>query len=294
MQLFDKTAIQMSKKLALNYSTSFSAGIRLLSTECGDAVFAIYGFVRVADEIVDTFFQADQVKMLQEFRNHTYQALQNKLSTNPVLHAFQLAANQFGIGPREIDPFFESMSEDLDVNTHNENSYKQYIYGSAEVVGLMCLKVFCKGNEKLYADLKPHARSLGAAFQKVNFLRDMKSDFTERGRVYFPSIRFENFTETHKLEIIKDIKKDFAHAYEGIVQLPEGCRLGVYTAYIYYLKLLEKIEKTTVKEILQSRIRISNGQKIFLVFKSMIGEKLKQLQLRKITVGTPRSTPDCL
>jgi phytoene/squalene synthetase len=288
MQLFDKTALQMSKKLALNYSTSFSAGIRLLSRECGDAVFAIYGFVRVADEIVDTFYQADQVKMLQEFRNHTYDAIQNKISTNPVLHALQLAANKYAIGPNEIDPFFESMSEDLDVNTHNEKSYKQYIYGSAEVVGLMCLKVFCNGDDKMYASLKPHARSLGAAFQKVNFLRDMKSDFVERGRVYFPSMSFDNFSELQKLEIIKDIKKDFSHAYEGIIQLPVGCRLGVYTAYIYYLKLLEKIEKTTVKEILQARIRISNGQKLFLVVKSMVNEKLKLFQLRKITVETPR------
>lgn len=273
IKLFDETSIAMSRKLALNYSTSFSLGIRLLSKESRWAVFSIYGLVRVADEIVDTFHGYNKEKMLSDFKAQTYLAMEEGISTNPVLHAFQLAANQFGIGKELIEPFFQSMEEDLDTSTHSLASYSEYIYGSAEVVGLMCLKVFCNGNKEQYNHLVPFARSLGAAFQKVNFLRDIRSDVDERGRVYFPGVDFNHFTDADKYEIIQDVKKDFAHAYKGIVQLPVGCRLGVYTAYIYYLKLLEKIERTTAVDILESRVRIPNSQKIALLAQSFVKEK---------------------
>lgn len=273
IKLFDETSIAMSRKLALNYSTSFSLGIRLLSKDSRWAVFSIYGLVRVADEIVDTFHGYNKEEMLLDFKAQTYQAMEEGISTNPVLHAFQLAANQFGIGKDLIEPFFKSMEEDLDTSEHSAESYSEYIYGSAEVVGLMCLRVFCNGDDEQYNHLVPFARSLGAAFQKVNFLRDIRSDVDERGRVYFPGVDFNKFTDADKYEIIQDVKKDFSHAYKGIVQLPVGCRLGVYTAYIYYLKLLEKIERTTAVDILESRIRIPNSQKIALLAQSFVKEK---------------------
>jgi phytoene/squalene synthetase len=274
IKLFDETSIAMSRRLALNYSTSFSLGIRLLSKECRWAIFSIYGLVRVADEIVDTFHGYNKEQLLMDFKSQTYQAMEEGISTNPVLHAFQLAANQYGVGKELIEPFFNSMEEDLDTSSHNAQSYSEYIYGSAEVVGLMCLKVFCNGNDEQYNHLVPFARSLGAAFQKVNFLRDIRSDVEERGRVYFPGVDFNQFTDSDKYAIIQDVKNDFAHAYQGIVQLPVGCRLGVYTAYIYYLKLLEKIERTTAVDILESRVRIPNTQKIALLAQSFVKEKL--------------------
>jgi phytoene/squalene synthetase len=274
IKLFDETSIAMSRRLALNYSTSFSLGIRLLSKECRWAIFSIYGLVRVADEIVDTFHGYNKEQLLMDFKSQTYRAMEEGISTNPVLHAFQLAANQYGVGKELIEPFFNSMEEDLDTSSHNVQSYSEYIYGSAEVVGLMCLKVFCNGNDQQYNDLVPFARSLGAAFQKVNFLRDIRSDVEERGRVYFPGVDFNQFSDSDKYAIIQDVKNDFAHAYKGIVQLPVGCRLGVYTAYIYYLKLLEKIERTTAVDILESRVRIPNTQKIALLAQSFVKEKL--------------------
>lgn len=274
IRLFDETSKDISKRISLNYSTSFSLGIKLLSKDFRWAVFSTYGFVRVADEIVDTFHGHNKERLLADFKQQTYQAIQEGISTNPVLHSFQLAANQFGIENNLIEPFFKSMEEDLDTTSHSVSSYDEYIYGSAEVVGLMCLKIFCNGNNSQYDELVPYARSLGAAFQKVNFLRDIKSDVEERGRVYFPGVDFSNFTDENKLEIIQDVKKDFDHAFIGIKMLPIGCRLGVYTAYIYYLKLLEKIERTTANEILQSRIRIPNSQKMVLLAKSYVQERM--------------------
>lgn len=273
IQLFDKTSKEISKRISLNYSTSFSLGIKLLSKDFRWAVFATYGFVRLADEIVDTFHGYNKARMLSDFKFQTYQAIEEGISINPVLHSFQMAANQFGIGRDLIEPFFQSMEEDLNKSTHDISSYNEYIYGSAEVVGLMCLRIFCKGNEQDYFKLLPAARSLGAAFQKVNFLRDIKSDIEERGRVYFPGVNFEYFTDEDKMTIIEDVKLDFEKALIGIKQLPLGCRLGVYTAYIYYLKLLEKIERTTATEIMNKRIRIRNSQKIVLLAESYVREK---------------------
>jgi len=274
IRLFDETSKDISKKISLNYSTSFSLGIKLLAKDYRWAVFATYGFVRLADEIVDTFHGFDKERLLADFKNQTYQAINEGISTNPVLHAFQLAANQFGIGNDLIEPFFNSMEEDLGTTEHDEKSYNDYIYGSAEVVGLMCLRIFCNGNNQQYNELLPFAKSLGAAFQKVNFLRDIKSDVEERGRVYFPNVNFNHFSDMDKMSIIHDVKKDFDHAFIGIKKLPIGCRLGVYTAYIYYLKLLDKIERTTANEILQSRIRIPNSQKVVLLAKSYVQERL--------------------
>jgi phytoene/squalene synthetase len=274
IQLFDKTSKQISRQVSLNYSTSFSLGIRLLAKDYRWAVFAVYGFVRLADEIVDTFHGFDKERLLCNFKKETYQAIEDGISTNPILHSFQMAANQFGITHELIEPFFLSMEEDLTKNTHDHGSYDQYIYGSAEVVGLMCLRIFCQGNQEHYGQLLPYARSLGAAFQKVNFLRDIKSDIEERGRVYFPNVDFQYFSDTDKLHIIEEVRKDFDHAFIGIKKLPIGCRLGVHTAYIYYLKLLEKIERTTATDILNSRIRIPNSQKLVLLARSYVREKL--------------------
>jgi 15-cis-phytoene synthase len=274
IHLFNHTSKAISRRVALNYSTSFSLGIKLLSKESRWAIFAIYGFVRVADEIVDTFHGFDKRRLLAGFKNDTYQSIKDGISVNPILHSFQMAANKYEIGRDLIEPFFNSMEEDLDANSHTLHSYNEYIYGSAEVVGLMCLKVFCKNNIALYESLVPFARSLGAAFQKVNFLRDIKSDVEERGRVYFPSVDFSSFSDEDKLAIISDVKKDFTHAYQGILRLPVGCRLGVYTAYIYYLKLLEKIQRTTARDIMENRIRIPNSQKVILLAKSYVKEKM--------------------
>ena len=273
IHLYDRTAKDISRRISLNYSTSFSLGIKLLAKEYRWAVFATYGFVRLADEIVDTFHGFDKAKLLAEFKEQTYRAIREGISTNPVLQSFQLAANQFGISDDLIEPFFNSMEEDLETNAHSQKSYNEYIYGSAEVVGLMCLKIFCNGNNEQYQSLVPSARSLGAAFQKVNFLRDIKSDLEERGRFYFPNVNFDQFTDEDKMSIIQDVKTDFDHAFSGIKRLPIGCRLGVYTAYIYYLKLLEKIERTTASDIMESRIRIPNSQKMVLLAKSYVHEK---------------------
>lgn len=274
IQLFDKTSNDVSRRVSLNYSTSFSLGIKLLAKEYRWAVFATYGFVRLADEIVDTFHGFDKARLLSDFKKQTYQSIEEGISTNPILHSFQLAANQFGITEELIEPFFNSMEEDLQTNSHSQSSYDEYIYGSAEVVGLMCLRIFCKGDQQEYNKLLPFARSLGAAFQKVNFLRDIKSDIEERGRVYFPDVDFSHFTDQDKMNIIADVKKDFEHAYKGILMLPIGSRLGVYTAYIYYLKLLQKIERTTASDIMQARIRIPNSQKIVLLAQSYVKEKM--------------------
>jgi len=228
-------------------------------------IYAIYGFVRYADEIVDTFHDHDKEKLLQDFKADTYCAIEEKISFNPVLHAFQLVVNQYSIDLDLIEAFLKSMEMDLYKQDYTHDSYEEYIYGSAEVVGLMCLKVFCEGNEEKYQELVPPARSLGAAFQKVNFLRDMRSDFLERGRVYFPGVDFENFTQQDRLNIERDIQKDFDHALEGIKRLPRSAKAGVYLAYIYYLKLFSKIKSSPTSLLLTKRIRVPDFSKILLL-----------------------------
>jgi 15-cis-phytoene synthase len=270
INLFHKTSDDINRRIALNYSTSFSLGIKMLATRYRAAIFNIYGLVRVADEIVDTFHEFDKETLLKEFKADTYKAIELGISTNPVLHGFQRTAREFQIGHDLIEPFFKSMAEDLETHEHDITSYKEYIYGSAEVVGLMCLRVFCNGNNVEYEKLVPYARSLGAAFQKVNFLRDIKSDIEDRGRTYFPNVDFNAFSEEDKVIIIKDIKVDFEHALIGINLLPKGCRTGVHTAYTYYLKLLQKIERTQAPKVMETRIRIPNYTKMLLLAKSYV------------------------
>ncbi len=268
LQLYDEVSQLLSKRLTRKYSTSFSLGIRLINKEYRWAIYSIYGLVRIADEIVDTFHHQDKEKLLKEFREETYKAISNGLSVNPILNSFQRAAQQFEIGPALIDPFFDSMEMDLSWSQHGESEYKQYIYGSAEVVGLMCLKVFCNGDQQQYKSLKASACKLGSAFQKVNFLRDIKSDFEDRGRVYFPNLEFNHFDNEVKQQIIRDIRYDFSQAYEGILRLPLNCRLGVYTAFRYYNRLLDKIEREPAEIIRESRVRVPDREKISLLLQS--------------------------
>lgn len=276
-ELFEKTSQACSKITTNTYSTSFSLGIKMIAKEYRWAIYGIYGFVRLADEIVDTFERDDKAELLAKFKNDTYEAIELGISLNPILQSFQKVANQYHIGKDLIEPFFQSMEADLHKKDYNESQYNEYIYGSAEVVGLMCLKVFCDGDADHCNSLKPAARALGAAFQKVNFLRDIKSDIEERGRVYFPHLDLSRFNESLKQDIIVDVKKDFKEAYEGIKKLPMSCRFGVYTSYIYYLKLLEKIERKNANEILENRIRVANSEKMALLAKSFFKFKFNVL-----------------
>lgn len=264
MELFHKSAFKCSREITELYSTSFTLGIKALRKEYHDAIFGIYGFVRFADEIVDTFHDYDKTALLQKFKADTYEAIESGISLNPVLHAFQLVVNKYKIEQELIDAFLFSMEMDLSYTNYKQDNYDEYIYGSAEVVGLMCLKVFCAGDEDNYQALKEPARKLGAAFQKVNFLRDLKSDYKERGRVYFPDIDFENFCESEKKKIESEIQQDFSEAYRGILLLPESSRFGVYLAYVYYLCLFKKIRNTPAEKVMESRIRVSNTGKLAL------------------------------
>jgi len=268
MEIYNKVAFECSKSVTHNYSTSFTLGIKTLNAKFHKPIYAIYGFVRSADEIVDTFHDFDKEALFKEFRAATYAALEKRVSLNPVLQAFQIIYHQYDIGLDLVDAFLDSMEMDLYHSTYNHGIYEEYIYGSAEVVGLMCLKVFTEGNMTEYNNLKEPARKLGSAFQKVNFLRDMKSDFDERGRVYFPGVDFENFDHSSKCDIEKEIQDDFDAAYKGILKLPEGSKLGVYLAYIYYLQLFKKIKKCPVSEIINQRIRIPDNEKVLILVES--------------------------
>jgi len=275
--LFDLTTLKCSKLITQHYSTSFTLGIRTLDKKLHMPIYAIYGFVRYADEIVDTFHEHDKRKLLQRFRADTYQAIEEEISLNPVLHAFQMVVNEYNIPHDLIEAFLTSMAMDLENKAYDEEEYKTYIYGSAEVVGLMCLCVFCKGDRKEYERLKPSACALGAAFQKVNFLRDMRSDYDDRGRVYFPHLQYEKFDLEAKRRIEEDIQRDFDHAYSGIIQLPKEARLGVYLAYVYYLKLFNKIKKTTAQHVLHERIRVPDSRKMTLLLKSYFMYRLNAI-----------------
>jgi len=245
-------------------------GIRLFHKHLRKPIAAIYGFVRFADEIVDTFHDHDKKALLDSFKKDTFDAIENKISLNPVLQSFQQVVNQYHIEYPLINAFLDSMYMDLEKLEYNQPKLDKYIYGSAEVIGLMCLRVFTGGNENSYNSLKDSAKSLGSAFQKINFLRDMKSDFDDRGRVYFPNVDFKHFTQNQKRVIEKDIKKDFDHAYNGIIRLPKSSRLGVYLAYRYYLKLFHKIISAPVSVVKEERIRVPNRLKIVLLAKSTL------------------------
>ena len=277
INLFHELSQQCSKETTERYSTSFSSAIKLLHQDLRGPIFNIYGCVRFADEIVDTFHEYNKAELLAEFKRDTYAAIERGISLNPILQSFQLTVNKFSISHELIEAFFVSMEMDLDKTSYNSQGYKQYIYGSAEVVGLMCLYIFCEGDQTRYNELKPGAQSLGAAFQKVNFLRDVKADYEQLSRTYFPGVDFNNFTPSMKQQIEEDIAVDFAAAYDAILNLPVKARFGVYVAYKYYLSLFKKIKKANPSNILEQRIRIPNYGKAFIVAKAGLRSQLNIL-----------------
>jgi phytoene synthase len=268
--LFDSVSIRTSRMTTKAYSTSFSLGILGLDKKYHDPIYAIYGFVRFADEIVDTFEDYPQKELLERFWKDTYLALDEKISLNPILNSFQQVVNAFNIDRDLIETFLKSMEMDLYKNDYDEEGYKAYILGSAEVVGLMCLKVFVDGDEKRYQELKKPAMQLGSAFQKINFLRDLHADYHALGRTYFPGVDLNEYNERVKAEIEADIDIDFKAGYEGIKQLPKGARFGVYIAYVYYYSLFKKICNTHADIILNERVRISNKRKYGLFLSSYV------------------------
>ena len=264
--LYDDSALQMSAVLTRCYSTSFTLGIRALAPALRPPVYAIYAFVRLADEIVDTFHAHDKAALLADFTRQTYAAIADRLSLNPVLHAFQLVVNRYAIERELIDAFLLSMELDLDEGrVYDKALYDKYIYGSAEVVGLMCLRVFCDGDAAAYQRLREPARRLGAAFQKVNFLRDLRSDYAERGRTYFPTIDFTRFDDAAKRQIEADIRADFQAGLSGIRALPRSARLGVFLAYTYYQRLFARICRVPAHRVQQERIRVPDAWKVALL-----------------------------
>lgn len=277
MQLFHEVSQLCSRVTTEQYSTSFSSSIRLLHQDLRQPIHNIYGFVRFADEIVDTFHEHDKEELLRQFKKETYDAIQRRISLNPILHSFQLTVNEYKIDHALIEAFFKSMEMDLDKKQYNQQSYSEYIYGSAEVVGLMCLYVFVEGDVNQYEKLKPYARSLGSAFQKVNFLRDIKADYNSLKRTYFPGLDFSNFTTCKKAEIEEDIQKDFDHAHKGILMLPMKARFGVYVAYKYYVSLFRKIKKLQPAKIMNRRVRIPNYGKVIILLRAGVRNSLNMM-----------------
>jgi len=277
MNIFHEVSHLCSKATTEKYSTSFSSAIRLLHKDLRTPVYNIYGFVRFADEIVDTFHDFDKETLLEEFKKETYTAIERGISLNPILNSFQQTVNEYNIDLHLVDAFFHSMEMDLTESAYDCDTYQEYIYGSAEVVGLMCLYVFCEGNQEIYSNLKPSAQALGAAFQKVNFLRDAKADYQQLSRTYFPGVDFNNFTSCSKKKIEEDIALDFVNAYKGIAQLPVKARFGVYVAYKYYLSLFNKIKKAQPKSILHQRFRIPNYGKVYILAKASVRAQLNIL-----------------
>ena len=273
--LFDTLSIKLSSITTRTYSTSFSLGILFLGEKMRAPIYSIYGFVRFADEIVDSFEGFDQKELLKQFREDTYNAIEMKISINPILNSFQHVVHAYNIDRDLIDTFLRSMEMDLEKRNYTRESYDRYILGSAEVVGLMCLCVFTEGDRHMYEKLKPSAMKLGSAFQKVNFLRDLKSDYNELGRSYFPDVDMQRFGDTSKMVVEGEIETEFRESLEGIKQLPPSSRAGVYLAYVYYRALFRKIKKIPAKQILEKRIRIGNGQKIMLMLNSLLQYKMK-------------------
>ncbi len=275
--LFDMISKKSSKLTTVTYSTSFSMGIRFFSKKFHDPIYAIYGFVRFADEIVDSFHNFDKARLLERFKNDTFLAIEEKISLNPILNNFQWAVNKYKIENELIEKFLHSMKMDLQDIHYDQPAFEEYILGSAEVVGLMCLRVFCEGNEARYQELKPSAMRLGSAFQKINFLRDLKADYQGLGRSYFPNIDLKKFDDETKKKIEDDIAADFADGLEGIRNLPRGARFGVYMAYVYFYNLFLKIKRTRSSQIMRERIRIPNRTKYKLVVTSYIRHQLNLL-----------------
>lgn len=275
--LFDSVSISCSRKTTHAYSTSFSLGIRTLGKQFRDPVYAVYGFVRFADEIVDTFHDYDKEKLMARFREDTVRAIEDKISLNPILNSFQAAYHQFNFDWELVDTFLKSMEMDLEKNAYDRMGFEEYILGSAEVVGLMCLKIFTNGDRSEYERLKPYAMRLGAAFQKINFLRDLKADYETLGRAYFPELDFTSFNEETKKKIEAEIEDDFNEAYKGILMLHKDARFGVYVAYTYYVRLFQKIKALPSNRIMEERIRIPNQKKFALILKSYVQHNLNLL-----------------
>lgn len=276
--LYDQISRRTSKMTTRAYSTSFSLGIRLFNRRFHTPIYAVYGFVRLADEIVDTFHQYDKDLLLAEFRRDTELAIQRGISLNPILQSFQETVNTYKIEWDLIDRFLKSMEMDLEDIEYNHMLFEDYILGSAEVVGLMCLRVFSEGDEATYKKLKRPAMRLGSAFQKINFLRDMHTDYEHLGRTYFPGIDLTNFNKKNKDEIEADIEKDFKDGLEGIRMLPSGTRYGVYVAYVYYYNLFKKIKRLQSGKLLEdNRVRVPNAKKYALLFSSYLRYKLNLL-----------------
>lgn len=275
--LFDELSNTVSKITTQKYSTSFSLGILALKPSIRTAIYAIYGYVRLADEIVDSFHDYNKEQLLFRLKKDTAEALEEKISLNPILQSFQETVNRYQIDRELIEKFLHSMEMDLQQINYNSALYNEYIYGSAEVVGLMCLQVFTEGNKEQYEALKPFAMKLGSAFQKINFLRDLKDDYQILGRTYFPDIDMKVFDDWVKSQIEMEIEQEFKEALVGIKMLPVSSRFGVYLAYKYYLSLFYKIKRKSSKEILNARVRIPNGQKIFVALKSYVRYKVAAL-----------------
>lgn len=275
--LYDRLSNRVSKSATHTYSTSFSLGIHFLKPKLRSAIYAIYGFVRVADEIVDSFEGYDQKDLLMKYKRDTNDALENQISSNPILHAFQQVVHKYGIEMELIDQFLKSMEMDLYKIQYDRQKFEEYIYGSAEVVGLMCLHVFTEGNKDCYEELKPYAMRLGAAFQKVNFLRDIQQDYQSLGRCYFPNVDLKAFSYDAKMQIECEIDDDFQNALIGIKKLSPAARGGVYLAYIYYKSLFKKIKKMPPQQIFSQRVRINNGKKFQLMLSSMVQYKMNLL-----------------
>ncbi|MFZ4261923.1 phytoene/squalene synthase family protein [Sphingobacterium sp. HJSM2_6] len=276
-KLFDELSFKVSKETTKKYSTSFSLGIYALSPTIRNSIYAIYGYVRLADEIVDSFHDFDKKALLSRFKEQTWSALEEGISLNPILQSFQHTVNQFQIDKELIAQFLHSMEMDLTQVTYDKEQYNEYILGSAEVVGLMCLQVFVQGNKSQYLKLEPFAKKLGSAFQKVNFLRDLKDDFQDLGRSYFPHIDLNIFDHETKVKIEHEIECEFKEALRGIKMLPNNSKFGVYLAYRYYLSLFKKIKKTAPHEIMQKRIRIPNSHKMSLMMRSYVQYKMAYL-----------------
>ena len=277
--IFDKVSNDCSKLVIKRYSTSFYFSSSLLSKTIRQDIFNIYSFVRLADEIVDTFHEYPKQELLEDFEKELWRSVDNKISLNPILNSFQYTVNKYSIPKDLINSFLDSMKMDLEKKEYNSvEEYKKYIYGSADVVGLMCLKVFVKGSESSFSKLSPFAISLGSAFQKVNFLRDLKDDSNVLNRVYFPNVDMNNFNEKTKKEIILEIEKDFANALKGIVKLPKNSKFAVYIAYRYYNKLLKKLKRTSSENIVKKRIRIHNLQKFIVIARSYVKYQLNLIQ----------------
>ena len=276
-QLYNQVTAETSKQTTLMYSSSFSSAIKLLHEDLRQPIYDVYGLVRYADEIVDTFHDFDKAKLLAQFKIDTNNAIEQGISLNPILHRFQLTFSKYNIGQDLVEAFFNSMEMDLSKQDYDAAAYQNYIYGSAEVVGLMCLHIFCDGNKEKYEQLRSSAQSLGAAFQKVNFLRDIKADFEGLERMYFPNCDFTNFKPEDKQQIEADIQADFSAALKGIKLLPIKARFGVYVAYKYYYTLYKKIRKTQHDSILHTRIRITDYGKLFILAKAKIRSQLNLL-----------------